>query len=215
MKKNDFIKVEFDLYADDVLINTTNEKLAKKENVENPTLGEQIIILGKNTILKKMDEQIISGKTNEKLELEPKDAYGLTNLKLVKKIKEEYFKQNDLKPLKGMAYNMEEGIGVVTSISEGMVFMNFNHLLAGKKINLDYKVTNEKVDLKEKIEYILIKVLQLPKTTFDFKINKKEKNVELNFIIDCEKIKKIIENNLLENISELKDFKLNFNFQKV
>ena len=84
-KENDFVKIEFDIYANNKLVQTTNEKLGKDANLQIKDYHPQIIVLGKSFILKALDDAVMKEDSGE-LELEPKEAYGNRKKRLYKNI---------------------------------------------------------------------------------------------------------------------------------
>ncbi len=60
VKIKDFIEIEYTgkLKAEDIIFDTTDEKLAKENNIhqENSNYGPTIICLGENQILKGLDD---------------------------------------------------------------------------------------------------------------------------------------------------------------
>ena len=208
----DFIEIDFDIYANDILVNTSNEKLAKEKGLKHITPKSQIIILGKDMILKKVDDNILSGKNEDTLDLKPEEAYGKFDNKLISTYSESMFKEQKLRVVVGMAYNFDGKVGVVKSFQRGRVLVDFNHLLAGKNIKIKYSVKRKIESLKDKIDFILENIVSLPKKSFESKENKDLVNISLDKSL--EKLKDFLLMSLKQNIIDLDDKKINFSFDK-
>ena len=207
---SDFLELDFDIYANGVLINTTSPKLIKEKNLKHLVPKPQTIILGKDMILKKLDDEILKGENSKTLELKPEDAFGKFDNKLIATYSENTFKEQKLRAVVGMAYNFDGRVGVVKSVQRGRILVDFNHLLAGKNIKIEYNVLKKVEDLKSKIIFVLENILKVPKNSFEVKEEKSKLN--LNFASELNKIKDFILSSLKQNIIDLDDSKLNFEF---
>ncbi len=218
LKDGDFVKIEYSVYRaiDNSLVYTTNEELAKKNNIydEKQAYKPILIVIGKDHIVKGVDKVIKDMNVGEekKIELEPKDAYGERNQDLVRVISINDFRKRDIEPYPGLKIDLDGLPAVVTSVNSGRVIVDANHPLAGEKVVFDIKII-EKVEktedkLKELFDSYSLspssykienKVLNL---TFDSKIKKdadyliKKSNLVnaiLNYLDEIEKVVSIEE----------------------
>lgn len=197
-KEHDFVKVEFDIYANGKLESTTDEKKSKENNVGLEK--DKFLILGENKILKALDEDILKNykKENENkiLELKPENAFGIRKKELVQTMNINAFKQHDLRPVVGGVYNFDGNLAIVKSVSGGRVLVDFNNPLAGKDIKIDYKITQVVKDDNEKLEIYFKEILKFPQTTYEIK----DKKVYVNSALI--QYKTILEKDLHKHISK-------------
>ena len=206
IKDNDFVKVDFDIYANNKLVNTTNEKKGKEENLQEQVYGPQTIIVGKAFILKALDEAI---KKNEKgiLELSPEEAYGKRKKELIRTFPKSSFDEHKLRAVVGVTYDFNGMYGTVKSVVGGRVMVDFNNPLSGKDIKVDYKLIGKVEDITEKIKVVMEAILRIPSNMFEVSV--KEKIVTLKVPKQLVDVKQMFEQSLTEVISELKDYTIN------
>ncbi len=125
-----------------------------KESGEVFDRGENIpIIIGEGFVIKGLDETLEKMKEGEEktVEIPPEKAFGERSADLVKLVPLSEFRKNNMNPYPGMVIRADNLYGRVLSVSSGRVRVDFNHPLAGKK--LEYKVKIEKIikDEKEKV----------------------------------------------------------------
>lgn len=215
-KVNDFIEIEFDIYANGKLVQTTNEKKGKTENLKIEKYGNQTIVLGKNFILKALDEDILKNKNMNKLttlELKTEDAYGKRNKKLIKVLPKSSFEEHKMRAVVGMVYDFNGTYGTVKSVIGGRVMVDFNSPLAGKNIEIKYKIISKIEDITKKITIVLIDVLKLPEQMFEIIL--KDKNITLKLPEEMIQMKDMIAKGIEEFAPEIKDYSVTIqNFKK-
>jgi FKBP-type peptidyl-prolyl cis-trans isomerase 2 len=202
-KIGDFLNVDFDLWADEILINSTNQTLLNKAGIKHIKAEPQTIILGKNIILKQIDNEILKENNKETLELKPKEAYGEIKKELIENYTFKFFEEHKLKPIIGMVYNFDNKMGVIKSIEKEEIVVDFNHPLAGKNIKVNFSVKDKIEKQNLKIKFIINKILQIPNKVFEIKKN------EINFIKDLKSIEKVILKVINENL-KIENLKLSF-----
>ncbi len=93
------------------------------------------------------------------IKLQPEDAFGVRDPKLVKVLPAKWFREARLVPQVGMMIeadiNGRRRRGIVKSVANGRVKVDFNHPLAGKAVIYDVKVVDVIEDDKEKVQRIL------------------------------------------------------------
>jgi len=160
LKKGDFIKLDYTgrIKENNLLFDTTVEKIAKKENAFNPkvTYEPASIIVGAKKIIKGVDEALLEMKVGEKrkIEIAPKKAFGERNLKLIKIIPQHEFKKRNITPFPGMQISLDNIMGRVLSVNSGRVKIDFNNPLAGKYVIYELEIKKLIKDPKEKIRSI-------------------------------------------------------------
>lgn len=197
-KEHDFVKIEFDIYANGKLESTTNQEKSKENNVGLEK--DKFLILGENKILKALDQDILNNykKENETktLELTPKQAFGERNKEKVQTLNINAFKKHNIKPVVGGVYNFDGNLAVVKSVSGGRILVDFNNPLAGKDIKIDYKITQNINEENKKLETYFKEILKFPETSY----NIKDKKVYVNSALI--EYKTILEKDLHKHISK-------------
>lgn len=209
VEKNDFVKIEFDIYANDKLVQTTDEKKGKESNLQVEKYGAQTIIVGKEFILKALDEDLMkNAKTGAQatLDLKPENAYGKRNKDLIKVLPKSAFDEHKMRAVPGIVYDFNGTLGTVKSVIGGRVMVDFNHPFANKNIRLVYKVVEKIEDIKEKINSVFSIILKMPQDKF--KVEKKDKIIEIQIPQEIISIKKTLAKSLEEFIPQIKNYEL-------
>lgn len=159
-KDGDFVRIDYTARraADNSLVFTTIESVAKEAKVENPDAryGPQLIVFGKNNAIKGVENAVkgMSVGETKKVELEPKDAFGERDEGLVNIMRVSDFRERDMDPVPGMQVNVDGNIATIKSVNSGRVVVDLNHPLAGEKLVYDIKVL-DKIDAEpEKVKAI-------------------------------------------------------------
>ncbi len=149
--EGDFVKVEYSAYrvTDNALVFTTSMEAAKKGGLydEHTIYGPQLIVVGKGTAIKGLDQAIrgMSVDESKSVEIAPADAYGERKSELVGVISNAEFKKKDIAPYPGMRIELDGDIATVLAVNSGRVLVDRNHPLAGEKLKYEIKVV-AKVD---------------------------------------------------------------------
>lgn len=205
-KDGDFVEVEFDIYANGKLVQTTDEKKAKENNVNTSSFGPQTIILGKNFIIEAVDKNIIEKKSQDLqvLELTAEKAYGKRRKDLIKVLPKSAFDEHNQRIFVGMTYDFNGMYGIVKSIVGGRIMVDFNNPLAGKDIKIEYKVVSKVEDIVKKVTEVLKILLKVPADMF--KVEFKEKEVILNLPEQLVPMGDMIQQSLEQFITDIKDY---------
>ena len=159
IKEGDFVNIDYTGKVNGKVFDTTDESLAKKENIysKNTKYGSITIVVGAGHLIKGIDEALIGKKEGEKFEVKvpPEKAFGKKNSKLLKIIPQKIFKEQKITPYPGMTLNVDNLLGTVVSVSAGRVIVDFNHPLAGKELDYEIKVNKIVSDKKEQVESIV------------------------------------------------------------
>ncbi len=147
----DFVKVEYTARraSDGSLVFTTEEKTARDEGAysNETTYGPQLIVLGKKSALKGVEDAIKSMEVGEtkKVTISPTDGFGERDEKLVNVMRMSEFRDKDVNPYPGMQVDIDGHIATVKSVNSGRVLVDMNHPLAGETLAYEIKVV-EKVE---------------------------------------------------------------------
>lgn len=208
VKEKDFLEVEFDLFANSVLVQTTDEEKGKKLGDGSKKFKPEIIVLGRGFILKALDEHILKNKQGSKLtaEFSAEEAYGKRQKDMIKTFPKSAFDENKMRAIPGMTYDFNGMYGTVKSVTGGRVLVDFNNPLAGKDIKIEYKVTRKVEDLSEKISTILFSILRIPEDSFKAEV--KDKNLKISVPEQLMPMKDMLVKSLEEFILDIKDYKI-------
>jgi FKBP-type peptidyl-prolyl cis-trans isomerase 2 len=204
-KKNDFVTVDFDIYANDKLVQTTSEKLGKVNGLKINSYGPQTIVIGKSMVLPALDAALMK-KNSGSLDLAVADAYGSKKKELVKTFPKSAFDEQKLRPVVGMTYDFNGMYGAVRSIISNRVTVDFNNPLAGKKIKLDFSNAKLVEKVEEKMAFVLTNGLKVPSNMFNIKVT--GKNIVLKVPANMAKLADKLEAAFSEMISDFKDYTL-------
>jgi FKBP-type peptidyl-prolyl cis-trans isomerase 2 len=158
IKKRDFVEIEYTgkLKEEDIVFDTTDEEVAKKNNLHNhgASFGPVIICVGEEQILKGIDKTLEGKDTGKEYETDivPEDAFGNKNAKLIQLIPTSKFKKQNVQPLPGMQVNIDGMVGTIKTVSGGRTLVDFNHPLAGKVLSYKIKVNRLVTDDKERLD---------------------------------------------------------------
>ena len=175
MKENDIIKLEYDAWIvnEDKLFDTTNEKLAKENDMydEKMDYGYIITIIGKNRLIAGLEEHLKKAEVGKKREvtITPENAYGDREPNKMKIHSFRELQRQKVEPQIGAEVVINNQKGTIKTVTPGRVIVDYNHPLAGKTIKYKYKVL-EKIDLdEEKLKAIV--EMNYPKDLDKFEFN--------------------------------------------
>lgn len=200
VSKHDFIEIEYigKIKEDNVVFDTTYEKVAKENNLENTSYEPVIVCIGEEQLLKGLDKNLEGKETGKEydIEIKPEDAFGKRNAKLIQLISTNKFKQQKIQPMPGMQLNIDGVVGTIKTVSGGRILVDFNHPLAGKELLYKIKINKKVTDDKEKLKGYL--KLSLGTKDFDIELSNNNAKVSLK-----KEIPKEAQENLSKKITEL------------
>ncbi len=127
------VKMNFTIKSEGVVLETTDGKTPFE------------FVYGKNKIIPGVDEALKGMKVGDKkqLDLPPDQAFGEADPKAVVEFPKDQFKQKDVKA--GMVFtgHSQAGVplkGIVKEVKPQTVILDFNHPLAGKKVQVDLEI---------------------------------------------------------------------------
>ena len=167
IKLHDFIEIDYTgKLADGKVFDTTSEKVAKEHHLHSPNQKYKlaVVCVGERQILPGLDVQLVDKELGKDytITLPPEKAFGKRDIKQIKIIPMNLFKQHNVQPQPGLQVDIDGEMGIITRISGGRVMVNFNHPLAGKEVMYTYKVLRKVTDQKEKVTAFLSAILRLP-----------------------------------------------------
>ncbi len=211
IKKGHFIEISYTgiIKENNLVFDTTDEKVAKENNIFNPKAeyGPIVICVGEGQLIKGLDADLMGKELNKeyKVEISPENAFGKKNAKLLKLIPTNIFIKQNIMPQPGLQVNIDNNIGIIKTVTGGRTIVDFNHPLSGKDIIYKYKIHKIINDTEEKIKSVLSIILNISKKKINVKYaaGKAEISmIKLPEFIEKEMIKKIKE--LVPEIKEIK-----------
>mgnify|MGYP000059633759 CR=1 FL=1 len=178
------VNISYKGYIDDKLFDTTDEEMAKENNIYNPSIvyGPVVVSVGGKMLVPGLDTALLEMEEGEEkeLELQPEQAFGIRDKSKVKIISMKEFKKHNVQPIKGMPITIDNQVGRVASVSGGRVLVDFNHELAGKVVKYNLKV-EKVIEEPEEIIKELIKLYAQKINTDDIviKLTKKTATITL------------------------------------
>ncbi len=160
VKKGDFVRLEFigRIKETGEVFDTTIEEVAKETGLQiKKAFGPVPVVVGGGHLIKGLDDAILGMEEGEKkhIEVQPEDAFGKRDPKLVQLIPMSEFRRQGIRPEVGMAVRMQDFEGRIQSIDGGRVRVDFNHELAGKTLEYDIEVREIITEDADKIKSMI------------------------------------------------------------
>jgi FKBP-type peptidyl-prolyl cis-trans isomerase SlyD len=158
IQKGDFIKLNYTgRFEDGRVFDTTNEELAKTEEIYNPRglYGGDVVIVGAGHTIEGLDEDL-EGKEvgyTGTVVIPAEKAFGPSNPKLVETMSITKLQDRNVHP--GLSVEIEGRRGIVTRVIGRRVTVDFNSPLAGKTVNYEYTIEKVLDSDIEKIQGLL------------------------------------------------------------
>lgn len=180
IKIKDFIEIDFTARTESgVVFDTTIEADAKKANLPEGDYKPIQICIGEGHILKGLDTNLEGKEIGKEYEfsLEPENAFGKRDPKLIRIIPIKIFREKDVHPYPGLSLAIDDMVATIRAVSGGRVITDFNHPLAGKKLIYKVIIRKKLENNEDKIKVLLQKYLRTDK----FSIKEKEIFLEGKF----------------------------------
>src|SRR5574341_1404679 len=156
IQKGDFIKVSYTGKNDDRVFDTTEEEVAKANNLYNEKgkYGGDVFVVGAGHTIAGLDEDFIGKEVGYKgsVTVPPEKAFGHRNPELIETIPITKFKD---RPEVGMMVQVDGRPGMVIRVIGRMTQVDFNRFLAGQTVTYDYEIKEIIEDRAGKIKGIL------------------------------------------------------------
>ena len=158
IQKGDFIKLNYTgRFEDGRVFDTTDEELAKKEDVFNPNglYGGDVIIVGARHTIEGLDEDLAGKEVGYtgKVEIPPEKAFGPSDPRLVETVSITKLKDRNVHP--GMPVELDGRRGIVSRVIGRRVTVDFNSSLAGQTVSYEYTIEKVLENETEKIQGLL------------------------------------------------------------
>ncbi len=162
IKKGDFYIIEYTGKMEDKIIDTTDEKVAKKNGLFSPNVryGPKTIVYGYGQIIPGIEEAVEKMKIGEEktIDIKAEKAFGKRRKNAMRIIRLSDFSPNERRKIVPGAtitipkLNLS---GRVRSVSSGRVMIDFNHPLAGHDLQYTIKLIKIIEDDEKKVEQFL------------------------------------------------------------
>src|SRR3989338_4003309 len=123
---------------------TTQEQVTVKEgSLDSKRKYEPLTtIMGDKDLLQALESHVKEMKEGEqkKFSLEAKEAFGERKAEYVKMVSLQEFRQRNIQPFPGLVVDLNGVQGKVQTVSGGRVRVDFNHPLAGQKVEFELKL---------------------------------------------------------------------------
>ena len=184
MKDGDFIYIDYIGRVKDTgeVFDLTIEETAKKENIYNPNVKYKPvpIVVGGNFVLKGLDEALLGMNVGDKktVEIPVEKAFGERRPEFLRLIPMSVFKEQNIDPNPGSYVTINNLNGRVVSSDGGRIRVDFNHPLAGKKLEYEVEIKGDIKEDSEKVMAIVSYYTNLDKEDVEVKVA--EKTAEIN-----------------------------------
>jgi peptidylprolyl isomerase len=161
VNKGDFIMLEMTGTIEETgeVFETTSEEVARENGIfdENRNYGPRLVIVGDGFVLRGLDERLPGTPFDEEttIEIPPEEAFGERNAADVQMIPYRILRSKGVNPVIGAELEIDGRQAVVRSIGAGRVQVDYNHPLAGRRINYKIRVAEHITDEKKKMEALI------------------------------------------------------------
>ena len=153
-----------------VVYDTTIEEVAKKEGIYDDSRVYRPIpvVLGRSALIEAVEEALKTMKEGEKRVIiaPPEKAYGPYDENLVKKIPIKTLRKHNIVPRVGMEIEVNGRKGRIVRVTQRFAFVDFNHPLAGKTLEIELEVVKIIRSDDEKIKYLASRVFRIDPEAF-------------------------------------------------
>lgn len=161
VNKGDFIKIEMTGRTVETgeVFDTTDEEVAREGGLyqEEREYGPKLVVVGEGWVLRGLDDRLPGLEEGEEVDIEipPEDAFGERDPDNVQMIPYRILRSKGVNPVVGQELDIDGRRATIRSIGAGRVQVDYNHPLAGRKI--EYKVKIDKIieEEEEKIKSLI------------------------------------------------------------
>lgn len=158
MKEGDLVLVDYIGKADGEIFDLTVEEKAEEEGLKREDVEYKPVpvLVGKGYVIEGLGEAVEDMEVGDEKEIEvPEEkAYGVRDPEDVETYPQREFERQGVKVRPGEEIMIGNRRGKVRSVNSGRVRVDFNHPLAGKKLEYWLKVVEKVEDDEEIAEYI-------------------------------------------------------------
>lgn len=160
MKQGDLIEID---YVGKISSNgetfdlTTNEKNDLEQGEENADLEPINVLVGYDYVVEGLENNLKEMEVGEEREIEvkPEKGFGTRDNSKIKTVSERNFKENEVNTARGRYVKVNDSTGKIISSGSGRVTIDFNHPLAGKKLDYWVRINEKITDPEEKAKGIV------------------------------------------------------------
>ncbi len=221
MKSGDFVLVDFVGRVKDTreIFDLTLADVAKKENVYDEKISYKpiVAIIGGGLTIKGLDEAIEGMNIGEKktVEISPDKGFGERKLEYIKLIPMSNFIEQHIDPEPGSYVKINNVNGKVVSIDGGRIKVDFNHPLAGKKLEYEIEIKSQISDVNDKIKSVIDYFTGINKEDIDISIADKTAEITFKKKVDLHaSSKQTIAGILLKWVGEIEKLKFSDVYSK-
>jgi FKBP-type peptidyl-prolyl cis-trans isomerase 2 len=214
MNTGDFLNIEFVGRVKDTreVFDVTSEEIARKENVHDPRTryGPITVVVDAGMVLKGLDDVLKEMKIGEKriVDISSDKAFGERKAELIKIIPMSNFSEQNVYPSPGAYVTINNVNGRVISVDGGRVKVDFNHPLAGKKLEYEIEIKNEVKDSVERMKGLVTYYTAIGGDKVDVTINGSNAEIKFKDIPNVpSQMKKTIADTALKWMKELEKVK--------
>ncbi len=210
MQTGDFVSIDFVGRVKDTreIFDLTFEDVAKKENIYNPKIKYEpiTVVVGAGFVIVGLDDAMKEMKVGERktIEVEPAKGFGERKPELVRLIPLSSFKDQNTDPTPGSYVSINGINGRIVSSGGGRISVDFNHPLAGKKLEYDIEIKKLVTDTNEKVKSIVAYFANLEKDGVEVALKEKEAEVKIKGKSELKtEGKKLIADRIIEWVKEV------------
>lgn len=174
ISKGDFIEIEYTgkLTEDNIIFDTTSEKIAKESNIFNQKqkYGPAIICVGESQVPIGLDDFLNDKELNKdyKINLPAELAFGKKDTKKLKIIPMKVFLKDRIQPQVGLIVEVDGMQGIIRTVNSGRTIVDFNHPLSGRDVSYEVKIL-KKIEEETKKAGSILELLHIPINKIEFK----------------------------------------------
>lgn len=161
MNEGDFVEIEYEAKEklNDTYFDVTNEEKAKEYGLykEDKNFKPVLVIVGAHQVIEGLDNELMNMDVDEEktFEIEPAQAFGKRDPKKIKIVHMRDFAKQNIRPYRGMSVQIGDEWAIVKSVTTGRVTLDFNHALAGRKLEYKVKVLRKIEETEEKLKALI------------------------------------------------------------
>jgi FKBP-type peptidyl-prolyl cis-trans isomerase SlyD len=172
VNNGDFVEIEFTgrLKESGKVFDSIIKADVEKAGLNIKDVSPFVFCVGQEMLPKGFDLDIEGKEVGKSysVEIEPENAFGVRNPKLVKMIPTKLFNEQKINPQRGMQLILDGQPAMVLSNSGGRAMVDFNNPMAGKDVVYEYKILRKVTDDNEKVKGFCKFFFR---AVFDFKID--------------------------------------------
>jgi len=186
MKTGDFVSIDYvgRVKESGEIFDVTMEDVAKREKVYNSKVVYKPInvVVDANFIIRGLDDALKEMKVGEKrvVIIEPDKAFGNRDPNFVRPIPLSNFKGENVDPTPGSWITINNVRGRILSADGGRIRVDFNHPLAGKKLEYELEVKKEITETADKVRAIVGYAVGVEMEKVDVKLAEKEADIKVD-----------------------------------